>query len=434
MLSTFCGLFLLVQASATGAVSGRIIDAQGQPATDVPVQLVRTQLDLQGRTFRAAGSTNADDRGDYRLYGVSPGTYYLLVGNSPGPVGRPGRPGSASAGVYALSFYPGVADFNQAAPIEVKSGSEVIADVRVQRENTYRIRGRVIDSRTGQAPPRVDVSLNYRTLTGSGGSFASGQNYNPKTGTFELRDIVPGHYIVQALMPEPDRPLAVVPVDVQSSDVDGVVLTLTLPASLSIRLSLEGGAFSTLAGRDRISVEIRPTDGIVFPPALVPVGADGTLRIDNFRQGNYQIRVANLPQGVYAKSAVIGGVDVLTDVFRFSGSTSATMDIVLSARAAQLTGGVLDGANRPAAGVLAILVPMQRNRTDLFRFAVTDPNGRFGMTGITPGDYKLFGWNGHEPYRFQDPNFISKFETDGTPVHVDESSTQAIQVRMIPVP
>ncbi|HYR43129.1 MAG TPA: hypothetical protein VER98_08905 [Terriglobia bacterium] len=54
------------------------------------------------------------------------------------------------------------------------------------------------------------------------------------------------------------------------------------------------------------------------------------------------------------------------------------------------------------------------------------------MMGITPGDYKLFGWNGLEPYRFMDPDFISKFESDSTPVHVDESSAQAIQVRMIP--
>ena len=97
-----------------------------------------------------------------------------------------------------------------------------------------------------------------------------------------------------------------------------------------------------------------------------------------------------------------------------------------------MSGGVIDGANRPVPHVVAVLVPMQRNRTDLYKIAVTDQNGRFAMMGITPGDYKLFGWNGLEPYRFMDPDFISKFESDSTPVHVDESSAQAIQVRMIP--
>ncbi len=67
-----------------------------------------------------------------------------------------------------------------------------------------------------------------------------------------------------------------------------------------------------------------------------------------------------------------------------------------------------------------------------YRIAKTDQNGRFAMMGITPGDYKLFSWDGLEPFRYMDPDFISKFESDGTPVHVDESSTQSIQVKMIP--
>ena len=93
---------------------------------------------------------------------------------------------------------------------------------------------------------------------------------------------------------------------------------------------------------------------------------------------------------------------------------------------------MIDGRNRPVPNILAVLVPMQRNRADLYRIAKTDQNGRFAMMGITPGDYKLFSWDGLEPFRYMDPDFISKFESDGTPVHVDESSTQSIQVKMIP--
>jgi hypothetical protein len=225
----------------------------------------------------------------------------------------------------------------------------------VQRGNTYRIRGRVIDSRTGQPPPRADVSLNFLNLTGGGGGFGFPQSYNPTTGTFELRNVIPWHYIVQARIPDPNasgpvtgpvdiaareaaiaaQPSAQVPLDVQNADVDGLVLTLTLPSSIPGRLSLQGAAFSTLAGRDRIRVEIRTTDGIAGPPALIPVGADGTFRIDNLREGSYQIRVVNLPPGYCVKSALLGGTDVLMDVFRFSASISGTLDVVVSSGAAQ---------------------------------------------------------------------------------------------------
>src|SRR2546430_1264887 len=150
------------------------------------------------------------------------------------------------------------------------------------------------------------------------------------------------------------------------------------------------------------------------------------------REGSYQIRIVNLPQGFYVKSAFLGGTDILTDVFKFSGSTPGTLDVVMSSGTGQVNGGVIDGRNRPVPNILAVLVPMQRNRADLYRIAKTDQNGRFAMMGITPGDYKLFSWDGLEPFRYMDPDFISKFESDGTPVHVDESSTQSIQVKMIP--
>ena len=212
-----------------------------------------------------------------------------------------------------------------------------------------------------------------------------------------------------------------------------MVLTLTVASPIPGRVSLQGAALSTLANLDRIRVEIRPTvDGIANPPGLTPVAADGTFRIDNLREGSYQIRIVNLPQGFYVKSAFLGGTDILTDVFKFSGSTSGTLDVVVSSGTGQVNGGVIDGRNRPVPNILAVLVPMQRNRADLYRIAKTDQNGRFAMMGITPGDYKLFSWDGLEPFRYMDPDFISKFESDGTPVHVDESSTQSIQVKMIP--
>src|SRR5206468_273168 len=150
-------------------------------------------------------SAAANDRGEYRLYGIPPGNYYLNVGNGPGLLRRPGQAGFGNPGsiaTYAVSFYPGVADLSQAALIEVKSGGEIIADMRVERQRMYRVRGRIIDSRTGQPPTMADVSLSYRSLSGGGGSFSSGPSYDPASGAFELQNVIPGQYIIQAQIPE----------------------------------------------------------------------------------------------------------------------------------------------------------------------------------------------------------------------------------------
>jgi hypothetical protein len=69
-----------------GTVSGRIIDENGQPALGIPVQLLRAVYSNQGRGYQAVGTTAADDRGQYRMFGVPPGKYYLSIGNPPGPI------------------------------------------------------------------------------------------------------------------------------------------------------------------------------------------------------------------------------------------------------------------------------------------------------------------------------------------------------------
>ena len=64
---------LTIHLTPTGTVSGRISDELGQPAVDVPVQLVRVAFSPQGKTFQAVGSTNVNDRGEYRLTAAANG-------------------------------------------------------------------------------------------------------------------------------------------------------------------------------------------------------------------------------------------------------------------------------------------------------------------------------------------------------------------------
>src|SRR6187397_1460070 len=105
-----------LQLTPTGTVSGRIIDENGQPALGISVQLLRAAYNVQGRVYQAVGTTAADDRGQYRMFGVPPGKYYLNIGNPPGPIRTPAPTGGVFIGgvpggvVYTFSYFPGVAD------------------------------------------------------------------------------------------------------------------------------------------------------------------------------------------------------------------------------------------------------------------------------------------------------------------------------------
>ena len=87
----------------------------------------------------------------------------------------------------------------------------------------------------------------------------------------------------------------------------------------------------------------------------------------------------------------------------------------------------------PESGIQAVLIPDRfRDRFDLYKTAVTDENGQFTMRGITPGDYRLFAWEGIEQFAYFDLDFVRQFEQKSQPVRIPESSKVNINVKIIP--
>jgi hypothetical protein len=105
------------------------------------------------------------------------------------------------------------------------------------------------------------------------------------------------------------------------------------------------------------------------------------------------------------------------------------MTIVISPNTGTLDGVVSDAQGRSVAGARVVLIPERnRERTDLFRPAVTDPNGHFTLAGVTPGDYRLAAWESIEPFAFFDPDLLKQADDAAKPVRIMESSKQTINV------
>jgi Carboxypeptidase regulatory-like domain len=442
---------IVIALSPAAAVTGRITDENGQPAVDVPVQLLHVLYNPQGKIFQPITTSTANDRGEYRLYGIPPGRYYLVAGSGPNLLGalaiaRPPTLNRAPPVTYAVSYYPGVTDLNQSSVIQLSAGAEVVANMRVARQNLYRIRGRVVDSRTGQPAPAASISLAYRTLTGSGGSVNFARNYDPASGNFEIQNVIPGQYSIEARVGDaqgrplpptapPDGPSAQMSINV-TGNIEGLVLALADPVSIAGRVTIEG-AVTVPPNLDRMRISIRP-GGLGLPPIGLSaprpsqVAADGTFRIDGLREGEYIFNVTGLPAGLYLQRADFGGADILSDVFKFSQGSSGTVNVVLRSGAGQLNGIIIDAKNRPVASAVVALIPVQRNRADIYRTSITGGNGSFAITGITPGDYSLFAWEAMEPNSYRDPDVLRQYESKGRSVRIAEASNQTIELRVIP--
>ena len=167
-----------IQINLTPAanISGRVRDTSDQSLINVPVQLLRYSYDSTGqRTYQSVGTAQTNDRGEYRMYWVTPGRYYLVAGRpstgaSPltemmmASVGGLRPNGNAVPPVSGYVFYPGVTEIANARVIDLQPGADLQAVdlVLATKPRTYSIRGKLIDSRTGQAPPRATVFVASR--------------------------------------------------------------------------------------------------------------------------------------------------------------------------------------------------------------------------------------------------------------------------------
>ena len=425
---------LVIRMTPTGNVGGRIVDGLGQPAAGVPLQLLKPVYNQLGqRTFQPAGTARTNDRGEYRIFWVTPGRYYLVGGTPQAPVGGGGPPGPNESPVnYAFTYYPGVTDISRANAVDVTSGSEVVLDYAVPRLKPYTIRGRIVDSGSTLAPPSASIALSFQALNGQNTMFSRNAFYNPGNGAFEFRDVMPGLYILYV---NTVNGSAGAPVEVVNADVEGLVLTVSSGISITGRIDVEGGTLPVSGVR----VQFRPVVGgapMMFGalPSTQTVAADGTFRITNVQPGLYRIVPPALAD-FYVKHARFERQDALNqnvDVAQ-RGPDPPTVDIVLSTNVGQIEGTVSDSRLQPFPGAQVVLIP-ERNRdsADLYKTAVSDQTGRFTLKGIAPGEYKLYAWETLENNAYFDPDLQRRSASAGKSIEVSESAKLSVSLQVIP--
>jgi hypothetical protein len=136
----------------------------------------------------------------------------------------------------------------------------------------------------------------------------------------------------------------------------------------------------------------------------------------------------------YVKSIKLGNSDVLNDGLRIqSVRDNSSLEVVISMRGGTLEGRILDSEKMPASNSTVVLVPetSRRQRGDLYKNVYADDSGHYRLTGIAPGNYKLFAWERIEDGAWQDPDFIKLYENRGTSVRVQEDQHGTMDTTLI---
>src|SRR5439155_142231 len=128
-------------------VAGTVLDEDGDAMPGVNVRVMRYQFQQGNRALTQAGNGQTDDRGQYRVWGLMPGDYYVnaiarnpngnvngggpgrgFAGGGAGRGGRGGLGGTADEDqlAYAPTYFPGVASPEEAKPVTLGLSQEVV--------------------------------------------------------------------------------------------------------------------------------------------------------------------------------------------------------------------------------------------------------------------------------------------------------------------
>ena len=425
---------LVFRLIPTGAVIGRVYDEDGEPIGGVTVQAMRFTFFNGRRQLNPAMGTSTNDLGEYRLAGLPPDKYYVGA-----TYDQPDPGGEGAPEAYAPAYYPGTNDLDGAAQVEVQAGEETPVDFNLAPVPAVRVRGQIVSAALNRPGIGVNITLVRRQIGGP--NFQGQPSVNLPQGAFEIRNVPPGSYTLMAQLWDNGKQYnALEPLEVGSTDVEGITLQPTAGCEIRGRVRVEGAAgLGSTQGNAQVNlgglqVSLQPLDPLPIGVQPATIEADGGFVLKDVPDGSYALNVCCLPQDAYLKAARLGGDDVLDAALTLSqGRPAGPLEIAVSAAGGHID-GVVQRDQKPFLGATVVLAPdaNRRGQTRLYSAAVSDQQGHFALGSIPPGDYELFAWERVEEGGYVDPDFLRRYEGRGKTVHVDEGGKLKVDLELIP--
>ena len=165
------------------------------------------------------------------------------------------------------------------------------------------------------------------------------------------------------------------------------------------------------------------------------VAEDGKFILSGVFTDATRLTITGLPDGCYVKSIHMGNHEALESGLDLANGPGGPIRITLSGKAATVSGSISNADEKPVSGATVVLIPKpekRRSRSQFYKTATTDQEGRFTIKGVQPGDYTAYAWEDVETMAWLDPEFVKPVESKGVAVTADPSGQHRLQLRAIP--
>jgi len=420
-----------------GAIAGRVLDEEGEPLQSAAIQVLRFSFSTGRRILIPVSGASSNDRGEYRIYGLAAGRYFLMATPRGMPVARPLQTGAFTPEIrepFAASYYPGVPDFASASQITLPEGGEFTdADFHMRRIRAVTVRGRIFSPVENFANSQLQVVLAHNE--GNVASFIDRMSatVDGATGRFEFRGVAPGAYLLIAAQLYQGHALGGrLPIEVNTAtSQQNISLALSPSSDIVGNVEIEGTSPVKL---QRLTVHLSPAENLALGPHPVSrVGPDGAIRLPGVTPGIWDLTIDSSSDDLWTRTATLGGMDVSHGELSIGSGQRAQLHIVLAGNGAQISGSVKrDGQPVQAAVVLVPAAADLQNFPRMYGSTATQEQGAFVFKGVRPGAYKLFAFEEVEMFAWLDPEFLKPVESLGESISVSEGDRVTKQLTPIP--
>jgi hypothetical protein len=427
----------IYRMTPTGVVSGKVKFDDAEPAVNVAIQLYRSFYERGRHGYAPAASGRTDDRGEYRVHGLEPGTYYVaaLYQAPPRPAGAEQEIRKDALGnplpelSYAVTFFPEVQKMSDGVPVKIAPGDEVAGiDIFLTLVHTVHVRGRVLSAAKDGVIGSPTVTLRMNDSDNTASVSAPMRVTLDKDQNFEIDGVPAGPYLLTATATADGSSLiGELPMNVGDADVANADIVVGLWSLLTGKVHLDDDDNALPQGLTISLQPRRPTAS----PSQAKVSENGEFSVPLAPDETYDLYVLNGPENSYLESVRMANSERLGQGLEASpGDSPPALDVRLSSQGGQVVGRAVTADPKVvASGATIALIPdPPAGRVQAYQTTHADEYGNFLLKGVAPGKYVLLAWLDSPPCDVYNPDDLPACQAQGSSLTIDEAEQQSAQV------
>jgi len=455
-----------------GSISGHVVDANGDPVDYAQVNVLR--IPAPGRIGRPTmrSGTGTDDRGEFRIGRLEPGTYIVQVsatrrGPNPEDMMPAGAPTTAPLPQPLPTYYPGALSIDQAQPIVIERGQATTDVDVILAEGIPGVITGTLTTSNGTPLSEQNGYVNVRRVQADGprgfDGYSTGTGIRPD-GTFRIV-LAPGEYQLEArvnprVMNSPPKPedeqFGSAKVSVASGSEDAVTIAVGRGATATGRVVFEGTT-PTPPSPGKAHLPLFSESG-ECRSAEATIAADWTFKVEGLSGTCSEPPYASFGRWML-KAVIVNGENAGDVPITFQPDQQLrNVQVIVTDKRSGMLFHVSDESGQPTREYVVIAYPVQKSKWQtgarMFVGPMIDPAmaammGRApasltpgltttsapprpeGMQGLKAGEYYVVAVDDLEQEDSRDPVVLDRLRSSAVRVTVPEGTTADVPLRRI---